>query len=147
MRICDAHYLSLSWCFTFILLYLQRTRKQKSLIASANLFFLRSTTILGLFVNIVRRNVEKKKKHSWSWCLERVARVSVNTHFSAYVYSQSNILSKMISNDQSIFRGTSERLSYRLISLSSVFFRCSRREKMICSRQRILKYYFDIIKS
>ena len=38
---------------------------------------------------------KKKKKHSWGGCLEGVARVSVNTLFLAYVYSQSNILSSI----------------------------------------------------
>ena len=34
-----------------------------------------------------------KTNNSWDGCLEGVARVSVNTLSSAYVYSQSNILS------------------------------------------------------
>ena len=124
------------------------TRKQKSQIASANLLFLCSTTIF--FVNIVRRNVrerkkkqtnKKKKKHSWVRCLEGVVRVSVNTLFLAYVYSQSSILSSInFPWNLSKTFGSVDFIVVRILSLLPA-------RENICSQQRILKYYFDMTNS
>ena len=72
--------------------------------------------------------------------LERIAQVSVN-------FFRNKSSDKVITQVRLIFCVTSTRLSYRLISLSSVFFRCSWRAKMIYSRQTILKYYFDMTNS
>ena len=72
--------------------------------------------------------------------LERIAQVSVN-------FFRNKSSDKVITQVRLIFCVTSTRLSYRLISLSSVFFRCSWLAKMIYSRQTILKYYFDMTNS
>ena len=93
MRFSGAHYPSLSSCFTFIILYLQKQESSNHWLRLQTYFFLCSTTILGFFVNSVRRNVGEKTLVGWVFRGGRSG-FSKNT-FSAYVYSQSNILSSI----------------------------------------------------
>ena len=69
-----------SLCFTFIYFVSIKNKKAEITDCLCKLF-LCSNRILGFFVNIVRRNVEKKHTRG-AWCLEGIVRVSLYTPFS-----------------------------------------------------------------